>query len=216
MEHFPLMKRLHTDVLEDKYGSVHPEVIRHNDKVREIHMADSKGISRTYAITFFTFDRQNKEILAIDDQIKHGGLIGKTFRDYGYEVRKNVISVFVTELPEKLREKMETLDEKAKVRLAEFYAKKEGEEPFIYGIVSEIYSPDFRPAEINEVDQKQDNPNTEALEKAGISKSEIWDRLGKENDWSDVKDKFDLAKSLAEGEENKLIKQVEDYIQENN
>lgn len=216
IEHFPLAGRLHTDVLEEKYGPVHPEFVRHNNNVREVHIVDQTGISRTYAITFFSFDRSNPELTAIDNEIKHGGLIGKTFRDHGYEIRKNVIAVFLTDLPEKLREKMETTEPKAKVRLSEFYAKKEGSEPIVYGVVSEIYSPDFRPAEINDVDRAQDNPTSKAFEEAGISKETVWEKLGNNNTWADEREKFDLAKKLAQGEEAKLREKLETYIAENN
>lgn len=216
MEHFPLKDRLHTDVLEEKYGPVHSEFVRHNNKVREVHIVDERGVSRTYAITFFTFDRKNEEVVEIDNQIKHGGLIGKTFREHGYEIRKNVITVFLTNLPDKLKEKMETAEGKAKVRLSEFYAKKEGAEPIVYGVVSEIYSPDFRPAEINEVDEAQDNPTSEAFEKAGINKNTVWEKLGENNNWGDLKEEFELAKSFSQGEEARLKDQVEEYIVKNN
>lgn len=211
-EHFNLTKKLHTDVLEEKYGPVHSEVLRHDDEVREVHIEDEKGISRTYALTFFTFDRANQEISAIDAEIRSGGLIGKVFREHGYEIRKNVIRVFLAELSEPLREKMATEEEKAKVRLSEFYAKKEGAEPFIYGVVSEVYSPDFRPAEVNEVDREQDNPITSAMEREGISKEEIWERLGKGNDFGDLAEKMERANARAEDEENELVRKVKEYV----
>jgi hypothetical protein len=210
MEHFNLNKKLHTDVLEDKYGPVHSEVLRHDEEIREVNMVDEKGISRTYALTFLTFDKNNQEIAAIDSEIKNGGLIGKAFREHGYEVRKNVISVFLADLPENLKNKMQTAENKAKTRLSEFYAKKEGEKPFIYGVVSEIYSPDFRPAEVNETDLAQDNPITSAMEKVGISKDMIWERLG--SNFDDVKDKLEEAKTLAEPEETLLITKVKNHL----
>jgi hypothetical protein len=212
MENFNLTKKLHTDVLEQNYGPIHAEVIKHDDQIREVHMLDKDDISRTYALTFFTFDKNNKEVSEINEKIKNGGLIGKTFREYGYEVRKNVISVFTAELSDLLKEKMKTEEAEAKVRLSEFYAKKENEEPFIYGIVSEIYSPDFRPALVTKDDELQDNPITVAMEKAGITKSEIWDRLGSDNDFSDLKEKFEQAKGLAVEEENLLKDKVKEYI----
>lgn len=212
MEQFNLTKKLHTDVLEEKYGPIHSEVLLHNNEVREVHMLDENNISRTYAVTFFTFDRNNKDIFEIDNEIKNGGLIGKIFREHGYEVRKNVVSVFITELSDSLKQKMKTTNKEAKVRLSEFYAKKEGEAPFIYGVVSEIYSPDFRPASINKNDILQDNPLTESMEEVGITKDEIWERLGKDNNFSDLKEKFDKAKTLAVEKEDLLKDKVETYL----
>lgn len=212
MEQFNLTKKLHTDVLEEKYGPIHSEVLLHNNEVREVHMLDENNISRTYAVTFFTFDRNNEEIFKIDNEIKNGGLIGKTFREHGYEVRKNVVSVFITSLSDSLKQKMKTVEKEAKVRLSEFYAKKEGEAPFVYGVVSEIYSPDFRPAIINVNDILQDNPLTESMEEVGITKDEIWERLGKDNNFSDLKEKFDKAKILAVEKEGLLKDKVETYL----
>ena len=88
MEHFNLTKKLHTDVLESKYGKIHSEVFRHDNFMREAFLSDENGVARTYALTIFQYDRNNEEIKAIDDAIKNGGLIGKVFRDFGFEVRK--------------------------------------------------------------------------------------------------------------------------------
>lgn len=187
MEHFNITKKLHTDVLESKYGKIHSEVLRHDDFMREALLSDENNVARTYALTIFEFDKNNPEIKAIDDAIKNGGLIGKAFRDFGFEVRKNVTGVFVIENPQWLKDKFSDKNEKSKSRLSEFYAKKETGEPIIYGTVLEVYSPDFRPTDINEVDISQVHPTTAVLEQAGYTKSEIYDFLaeGKDFDISD-------------------------------
>ena len=212
MEHFPLNKKLHTDVLEEKYGPIHAEVLRHDDQIREAHLVDEKGVSRTYALTFLTYDHNDKEISDINDEIKAGGSIGKTFREHGYEVRKNVISVYVVDLPEELREKFATEGDKAKARLSEFYACKEGGTPIIYGVVTEIYSPDFRPAEVNDMDLKQDNPTTNALEQVGISKEEIWKHSAGESDWGEKAELIAKADELAHPEEAGLQARVDRFL----
>ena len=61
MQHFPLVERLHTDILEEKYGPISTKLIRHDNKIREAHLVDFKGISRTYAITFIN-ESKNSEI----------------------------------------------------------------------------------------------------------------------------------------------------------
>ena len=187
MEHFNLTKKLHTDVLESKYGKIHSEVLRHDNFMREAFLSDENNVARTYALTIFQYDKNDEEIKAIDDAIRNGGLIGKTFRDFGFEVRKNVTGVFVIENPQWLMDKFSDKSEKSKSRLSEFYAKKETGEPIIYGTVLEVYSPDFRPADINEVDISQVHPTTAVLEQAGYTKSEIYDFLaeGKDFDTSD-------------------------------
>jgi hypothetical protein len=193
MEHFPLIDRLHTDVLEEKYGAIHAKVLKHDDLVRESHLVDAKDISRTYALTFFPESKANAEIKRIDSEIRAGGLIGVTFRTFGYSIRKNVVDVFVLELPEWLKNDFKTNENYAKARMSEFYAKKEGVSPAIYGDVLEVYTPDFRPPIVNQFDNSQINPSTEELIKVGFSIDNIWTRLG-DNNWTDVQVKYDKAR----------------------
>jgi hypothetical protein len=193
MEHFNITKKLHTDVLEAKYGKIHSEVLRHDDFMREAFLSDEKNIARTYALTIFEYDKSNSEIKVIDDAIKHGGLIGKTFRDFGYEVRKNVTGVFVIENPKWLQDTFSCKDERSKSRLSEFYAKRETGEPLIYGTVLEVYSPDFRSSNINEVDIIQVHPTTAVLEQAGYTKSEIYSYLGEGKDFDMSDERYKKA-----------------------
>lgn len=193
MEHFNLSKKLHTDVLESKYGKIHSEVLRHDNFMREALLSDENKIARTYALTIFEYYKNNAEVKAIDDAIKNGGLIGKVFRDFGFEVRKNVTGVFVIENPQWLRDKFSDKNEKSKSRLSEFYAKKETGEPIIYGTVLEVYSPDFRPIDINEVDISQVHPTTVVLEQAGYTKSEIYDFLAEGNDFDTSDERYKKA-----------------------
>ncbi|PJE58465.1 MAG: hypothetical protein COU81_00610 [Candidatus Portnoybacteria bacterium CG10_big_fil_rev_8_21_14_0_10_36_7] len=83
--------------------------------------------------------KENGDIALIDVEIKNGGMIGKMFKEFNYEVRKNVIDVFIIEIPKWLKEKFVVKKNYAKARISEFYAKKEGSEPIIYGYVLEIY-----------------------------------------------------------------------------
>lgn len=177
LEHFNLTKKLHTDVLEEKYGPIHSEVLEHSMFLREAFLCDKDGTGRTYALSFFEQDVFDPDIRKIDDAIKNGGLIGKTFREHGFEVRKNVTSVFVLEMPEWMKQKFGSEENAAKARLSEFYAKKNEGEPLVYATVMEVYSPDFRPAEINSIDEEQIHPSTAILEHAGLSRQEIWNGL---------------------------------------
>ncbi|MFH1802381.1 MAG: hypothetical protein ABH864_02920 [archaeon] len=103
-----------------------------------------------------------------------------------------------------------TNENHAKARLSEFYAKKKGSLPSIYGVVVEIYSPDFRKAIINKVDMAQESALTPALEKQGFSREEIWMRIGRENDYEDQKSKFLAAKK----ESDKMERKFKDKINE--
>ena len=179
MEHFPIKDKLHTDVLEGKYGPIHADVLYHDNEFREARLLDSKEVSRTHTLTFFEYDKSNEEISNINKEIQSGGLIGKVFREHGYTIKKNVIGVFFMTLPDRIKKDFQTEESKAKARISEFYAKKGDSEPVIYGKVLEIYSPDFRdPKEgINQVDLIQINPTVGSLVEEGLSSAEIWQKL---------------------------------------
>ncbi|MBU4455883.1 MAG: hypothetical protein KKA65_00080 [Nanoarchaeota archaeon] len=160
-------------------------------------MIDKKGISRTYAITFFDNKKFSNELEKINKEIKKGNPIGKEFRKKGYSIRKNVIDVLIVTLSNKIKKEFKTKENFAKVRLSEFYANKGRKNPEIYGIVAEVYSPDFRPPILNATDISQINPLTEMFKKIGISKKEVWKRLGNDNDWSNLSEKHTKAKILS-------------------
>jgi len=196
VEHFPTAKKLHTDVLEEKYGPIHSEILEHNDELREVLLSDKEGIARTYALTFFPVNREN-ELNDVNQEIKAGGMIGKSFRDNGYEVRKNVVDVFIIDIPKWLQKKFAVEKNHAKARISEFYAKKQVGAPVIYGYVLEVYSPDFRDPSINDIDMAQVNPSTEMFKSIGIGEDKIWERLersSEENEWIDLGDDFKKVK----------------------
>lgn len=193
MQHFPLTEKLHTDILEEKYGLIHAEVLKHNSKIRESLLSDSNNVARTYAITFLE-KWNNKEIKKINESIRKGASIGKEFRNKGYIIRKNVLGVFIIKIPSWLRNYFETKENYAKARLSEFYAKKEGSEPIIYGVVTEVYSPDFRKPKINQVDKLQIGAVTKCLEKNGFNKEEIYRRIGDDNNYEDFQKQYEKAK----------------------
>lgn len=226
-EHFPVKDRLHTDILEQKYGPIHAVVLRHDnvremkigaERIREARLTDEKDILRTYALTFLTYDKRNDEIANIDDEIRRGGLIGQTFKKYGYTVKKNVIDVFIMAIPSWMKEDFKADTEEAKARLTEFYAKKEENTPIIYGTVLEIYSPDFKDPEdgINDVDTAQVNPLTGALQSVGVPTDEIWgrlDRAAETNEWEDLKDRYEQAKKLSQPVVQSLHEKISKYLE---
>lgn len=213
MEHFQLIERLHTDVLEDKYGPISANILRHNSKIREAHLIDSKGISRTFALTFFPKKTANKEIEKINEEIKNGEAIGKAFRKHKYSIRKNVLDVYIIELPNWLKRAFKTNSDFAKARISEFYAKKRTSEPVIYGNVVEIYSPDFRPPIINNVDLSQLSASTEAFKKVKLSMNEIWKRIGRDNEYQDIHAKYEKAKKLSLPLVFQLKRQIKSHLE---
>jgi len=211
MQHFPLTEKLHTDILEEKYGKIHAKVLKHNSKIRESLLVDSKNIARTYALTFLENWNSN-EIKKINEEIKNGEAIGNAFRKSGFAIRKNVLDVFVIKLPYWLKKAFQTKDDSAKARLSEFYAKKKGRLPIIYGIVTEVYTPDFRKPIINEVDKLQIGAVTECLEQNGFSKEEIYRRIGDDNNYEDVQERYSQSKERSKIIISNLRKNIEREI----
>ena len=58
-------------------GPISPQILRHNSEIREAHLMDSKGISRTFALTFFQKKVANKEIerVTYSKKERQGGLL---------------------------------------------------------------------------------------------------------------------------------------------
>jgi len=224
---FPVKEKLHTDILEQKYGPIHAVVLRHDnvkemkrgaERIREARLVDEKDILRTYALTFLIYDKRNEEIANIDDEIRQGGLIGQTFRRHGYTINKNVIDVFIMPIPSWMKNDFQTEADEAEARLTEFYTKKEGVVPVIYGIVLEIDSPDFKdPANgINNVDVTQVNPLTGALQGVGVPADEIWERLDRAaetNEWDDLKARYEQAQKLSQPVVESLHEKIKKYLE---
>lgn len=226
-EHFPVREKLHTDILEQRYGPIHAVVLRHDniremnqgaEGIREARLVDEEDILRTYALTFLTYDKANKELADIDDVIRQGGLIGKTFREHGYVVKKNVIDVFIMPIPSWMKNDFRTDAEEAKARLTEFYAKREDATPVVYGTVLEVYSPDFKDPRdgINDIDIAQINPMTSALQQAGIPVDDIWyhlDRAVETNEWDDLRDFYKQAQDISRPVVQSLHKKISKYFE---
>jgi len=145
-----------------------------------------------------------KEFQKINESIKKGFPIGKEFRKEGYSIRKNVVDAFIIKISPKLQREFKTKEKFAKARLSEFYANKKDKKPKIYGIVAEVYSPDFRAPVLNSTDINQINPLTKMFKKIRISKKQIWNKLGNDNDWSSMQSKYLKAKTMS-------LQKIKDY-----
>lgn len=135
-----------------------------------------------------------REIRELDTAIKAEEATGKAFRGRGYAIRKNVIDVSVRELAVWLRKDFHTRERFAKVRLSEFFAKKHPSKIIISGAVVEIYSPGFRTRVLNATDVAQINSATKVLRAIRVPRSTVWDRLGNENDWSAIQERYVAAR----------------------
>jgi hypothetical protein len=154
-EDYNLHEKLHTEVLEEKYGQISLQVLHDDDEVREVLLTDQHDIARTYAITLKSYSwRHNSEICAVNDAIRGGEPIGIAFKDRGFAIKKNVLAVYTIELPEWLQHAFVVEENFAKTRITEFVIEKQGQ-VFQYGYVTEMYSPDFRKPVISATDKAQ-------------------------------------------------------------
>ena len=177
LEPYNLHARLHVDVLREKYGRIDVQVLYDEGDKRAVLLMDKDHIARTYAITLKSADSRNEPgIREVNDAIRSGGGIGTAFKDFGFDIQKNVLDVYVVQLPTWLQETFRTDRKTAKARITEFMAKK-GRAVYHYGIVIEIYSPDFRKPRINDADRAQINIPVSVLQSLGFTKEEIWASL---------------------------------------
>jgi hypothetical protein len=150
-----LKQKLHTEVLEERYGKISLQVLHDDDETREVLLTDQHDIARTYALTVRSNHwRNNVEICAVNDAIRAGEPIGQAFKTRGFTITKQVLAVYTITLPEWLRHAFMVDEYFAKARITEFVVKKQSFTSQ-YGFVTEVYSPDFRKALVNEQDWMQ-------------------------------------------------------------
>jgi hypothetical protein len=150
-----LNQKLHTEVLEEKYGKISLQVLHDDDETREVLLTDPHNIARTYALTVRSNNwRNNVEICAVNDAIRAGEPIGQAFKTRGYTISKHALAVYTIALPEWLRHAFMMDEYFAKARITEFVVRKQSS-IFQYGFVTEVYSPDFRNALVNAQDRTQ-------------------------------------------------------------
>jgi hypothetical protein len=156
-EQYHLNERLHTEVLEERYGKISVQLLHDDDQMREVLLSDQQHIARTYAMTIRSKAwRNNKEVCAVNDAIRSGEPIGKAFKTRGFTIQKNILAVYPLALPDWLRDAFMVGDIFAKTRITEFYIEKSGLS-YLYGHVTEVYSPDFREPAVSRYDMAQVN-----------------------------------------------------------
>jgi hypothetical protein len=203
---------LHTDLLEEAYGPVSIRLLRHDSEVREAHLVDRHGISRTFAVTFLAQPCPD-DLVGIDAEIRAGAPIGTTFRRYGYEVRKNVLKVLVVVVPAWLRTELAHPSPAAKAILSEFIVRGDGRLPELYGTVAEICSPDFRPPAITEAERSRERPTLRSLGAAGVPPEEVWQRLGDSPACEDADPRYLEAGRLCQREIISMTKRLAALLQ---
>ncbi len=179
MRNYILSGKLHTEILEETYGKTSVYLLQDDDSIREVLLLDQQQIARTYAITLKNNTwKDNSDIIEVNETIKKGGAIGKTFAAAGYEIQKNVLAVYLVRTPLWLRFAFDSNLHWSKARVTEFIVKKD-DTIFNYATITEVYAPDFRKPEITETDEKQISISADVLSNFGCSNKEIWTALQK-------------------------------------
>jgi hypothetical protein len=166
--------RLHSEVLEDTYGPISVQVLSDDTITREVLLKDRLSIARTYAMTIRNGEwARNNEMQAVNKDIQAGEAIGKAFKSHGFSICKNIIDVYVVNLPEWMKTAFSHTSETAKARISEFLVKR-NDLIFNYGLITEIYSPDFRKPVKNDQDSVQINLPSTILYDMGLTKQQVW------------------------------------------
>ena len=188
-EPLALVDGLLSDALKERYGPISARVLHHDASEREAHLVDGKGVTRTYSVTFFARPMP-AALREVNDRIRAGRLMGETFRDRGFAIRKNVFDIFVVEIPAWLRKAFRTKHRYAWARLFEFHARKGSGPPYHYATLCEIFTPDFKPPLVTPTDVSWLNPCTPALLACGVSKEEAWRHINRLEEGRDVNGRF--------------------------
>lgn len=141
-------KLLNSERIKLKYGNYAIKVLNNDSKLRISNLYsshDDTKTTRTFAIVNYpetidsTFLKEHKKII-------EGGSIGRTFKDYGWEIEKKSI-YFGEILPSNDFTNIYKLmgnitPSKLAIHVYEFYIKKNNLE-FKYVTIAEIYHPDY-------------------------------------------------------------------------
>jgi hypothetical protein len=129
---------LHTDHLEQSFGPIHAEVLRHDDNLREVKLLDENDRLRTFAITFLSYAKNDAGIKQVDTELRHGGLLGKTFLAHGYAIQRNNLGAFALPLSAALQKEFHTSLTSMPAQVIEFCVSKDGRSFTPYGTIIEI------------------------------------------------------------------------------
>jgi hypothetical protein len=188
-EPLALVDGLLSDALGERYGPISARVLKHDSREREAHLVDAKGVTRTFSVTFFSRPMPTP-LKAVNAEIGAGRLIGETFRNHGFTIRKNVFDIFVVESPAWLRRSFRTTQRYAWARMFEFHARKGSAPPHLYATLCEIFTPDFKPPVVTPTDVSWLGPRFSALLGCGLSKEEAWRGISRLEDGRDVNGRF--------------------------
>ena len=139
---------LNSDMIRDTFGNYGVEVLSENESRRTSSLYSSHGkfrTTRTYAVVEYTgrpkqtYAREHEEILS-------GASIGSTFRDAGWDIRKQHLFIGELEVPAtygQLAEMMEIALPQTLATHQYLFIISRDETSFNYATITEIHHPEF-------------------------------------------------------------------------
>jgi len=139
---------LNSDMIRDTFGNYGVEVLSENDSRRTSSLYSSQGkfkTTRTYAVVEYT-GRPRQAYASEHEKILSGASIGSTFRDAGWDIRKQQLFIGELEVPAtygKLAEMMEIALPQTLATHQYLFIISRDETSFNYATITEIHHPEF-------------------------------------------------------------------------
>jgi len=168
--------KLHTYTLEKKFGHIDGRIIKQDKNIRIIHLKDGKGISRTLGIVRF-LNADKKVIKGAHKKIKNGGLLGKTFKDFKINFRKEFVGSLRVKLPDWLKNDFNTKQNNGFALFSNVLVSDDSllNNEFLYAELIEIIPLDLKDLfidktqSLSEIDEKFNS----LLKEAGLTKINV-------------------------------------------
>ncbi len=182
-----------SDALRERYGPISARVLRHDAREREAHLVDRRGVTRIFSVTFLSRPLP-PSIRAVNARIRDGGLIGDSFRDAGFAIKKNLLDVTLLPIPAWLRSDFGVKERHAWSRIFEFHVRKGTSAPRHYATLCEIFTPDFKPPIVTPEDVARVGASLRELVLRGLSEDAAWNRVGRYDGPRDIQGRFAEAR----------------------
>ena len=170
-------KKLHTYILENKFGQIDGKIIKQDKNIRIIHLQDKKGISRTLGIVRF-LNTDNKILEVAHGKIIAGELLGKTLQEFKINFRKEFIGSLKVKLPEWLKKDFNNQHDIGLAFFSKIFVSDDSilEGKFLYSELIEIIPQDLEPLFNDETESllQIDNNLILLLNEAGLTDIKIW------------------------------------------
>jgi hypothetical protein len=169
-------KKLHTYILENKFGQIDGKIIKQDKNIRIIHLQDKKGISRTLGVVRF-LNTDNKILEVAHGKILAGELLGKTLQEFNINFRKEFIGSLKVKLPEWLKKDFNNQQNNGLAFFSKISIIIDSElgENFLYSELIEIIPLDLEKLFVDKIKaaSKIDEKFMSLLKEAGLTKINI-------------------------------------------